>query len=93
MKDDIKKSKKMEKIQLENFTYEQKYMNKKSVEISTTQLRIGLEMLETFKDNYRTLGRGKEDRDPGLLCDDCEQSGDSQSPCLLCLAWLEGRRE
>ena len=70
-------------------------MNCKSVESSRTQLRIRLEMLETFKDNYRTkyrtLGRGEEDRDPGLLCGDCGESRDSQSHCLLCPAWQEAR--
>ena len=96
MKDIMKKSKKMEKIQHENFTVEQQYMNSKSVESSRTQLRIRLEMLETFKDNYRTkyrtLGRGEEDRDPGLLCGDCGESRDSQSHCLLCPAWQETRQ-
>ena len=52
-------------------------------------------MLETFKDNYRTkyrtLGRGEEDRDPGLLSSDCGQSRDSQSHCLICPAWQEAR--
>ena len=95
MKEIMKKSKKMEKIQHENFTVEQQYMNSKSVESSRTQLRIRLEMLETFKDNYRTkyrtLGRGEEDRDPGLLCGDCGESRDSQSHCLLCPAWQEAR--
>ena len=95
MKEIIKKSKKMEKIQHEDFTVEQEYMNSKSVESSRTQLRIRLEMLETFKDNYRTkyrtLGRGEEDRDPGLLCGDCGEARDSQSHCLLCPAWQEAR--
>ena len=95
MKENIKKSQKMENIQDEDFTVEQEYMNSKSVESSRTQLRIRLEMLETFKDNYRTkyrtLGRGEEDRDPGLLCGDCGESQDSQSHCLLCPAWQEAR--
>ena len=51
----------------EDFRKEQDYMNKNSIDSSMTQLR--LEMLETFKDNYRskyrTLRQGEEDRDPG----------------------------
>ena len=70
-------------------------MHSKSVENSRTQLRIRLEMLESFKDNYRTkyrtLGRGQEDRDLGLRCGDCGQSRDSQSHCLICPAWMKAR--
>ena len=70
-------------------------MHNKSIDSSRTQLRIRLEMLESFKDNYRTkyrtLSRGQEDRDPGLRCSDCGQSRDSQSHCLVCPAWLEAR--
>ena len=95
MKQEIGKCKKMDKIQHEDFTKEQGYMNEKSIESSRTQLRVRLEMLETFKDNYRskyrTLGRGEEDRDPGLLCGDCGMARDSQSHCLTCPAWAEDR--
>ena len=83
MKDSIMMSKKMDKIKNEDFTKEQDYMNYKSVDRSRTQLKIRLEMVETFKDNFRTkyqtLARGEEDRDPGLVCGDCGQSRDSQS--------------
>ena len=48
-----------------------------------------------FKDNFRnkywTLGRGQEDEDPGLMCDDCGQSHDSQSHCVICPAWQAAR--
>ena len=95
MKEEIEKSKKMDKIKHEDFTSEHNYMHCKSVESSRTQLRLRLEMLESFKDNYRTeywtLGRGQEDKDPGLRCGDCGQSRDSQSHCLVCPAWLEAR--
>ena len=99
MKEEIEKSKKMEKVKHDNFTSEQNYMNCMSVESSRTQLRIRLEMLESFKDNYwtkyRTLGRGHEDRDPGLRCGDCGQSRDSQSHCLQIWSvqpgWRPGR--
>ena len=83
MKDSIMMSKKMDKIKNEDFNKEQDYMNYKSVDRSRTQLKIRLEMVETFKDNFRTkyqtLARGEEDRDPGLVCGDCGQSRDSQS--------------
>ena len=95
MKETMEKSSKMEKVKHEDFTVEQSYMHCKSIESSRTQLRVRLEMLETFKDNYRTqhrtLGRGQEDMDPGLLCGDCGQSRDTQSHCLICPAWLEAR--
>ena len=95
MKDSIEMSKKMDKVKHENFTKEQDYMNDKSVDRSGIHLRVRLEMLETFKDNYRakyrTLGRGEEDRDPGLACGDCGQSRDSQSHCLVCPSWQEAR--
>ena len=97
MKEEIEKSKKMDKVKHEDFTNEQKYMHNKSIDSSRTQLRIRLEMLESFKDNYRTkyrtLGRGEEDRDPALACGDCGQSRDSQSHCLVCPAWQEGEKE
>ena len=95
MKDLINMSKKMEKVKHEDFTKEQDYINCKSVDSCRTQLRIRLELVETFKDNYRTkyrtLARGEEDKDPGLLCGDCGQSRDSQSHCLVCPSWLEAR--
>ena len=95
MKEEIEKSKKMEKVKHEDLTSEQKDMHSKSVEYSRTQLRIRLEMLDSSKDNYwtkyRTLGPGQEDRDPGLRCGDCGHSRDSQSHCLVCPAWLEAR--
>ena len=52
-------------------------------------------MCKVFKDNfrakYRTLARGEEDMDPGLQCEDCGQSGDSQSHCLVCPTWAQDR--
>ena len=95
MKEIMSNSKKMEKIRHEDFRKEQEYMNCKSVESSRTQLRVRLEMVETFRDNfrskYRTLDKGEEDRDPGLQCGDCGQSRDTQSHCLVCPAWAEAR--
>ena len=95
MKEEMENSKKMSKIKHEDFRKEQEYMNDKSIDSSRTQLRVRLEMLETFKDNYRskyrTLGRGEEDQDPGLLCGDCGLARDSQSHCLTCPAWAEDR--
>ena len=91
MKEMISKSKKMEKIGHEDFRKEQEYMNSKSVESARTQLRVRLEMVETFRDNfrskYRTLDRGEEERDAGLQCGDCGQDRDTQSHCLVCPAW------
>ena len=95
MKEKMDESKKMENIKHENFTKEQDYLNSGSVDSCHTQLRIRLEMMDTFKDNfsskYRTLDRGEEDMDPGLLCGDFGQSRDSQSHCLVCPAWTEAR--
>ena len=95
MKEEISRCKKMAKIQPEDFTKEQGFMHDKAIDSSRTQLRVRLEILETFKDNfrskYRTLERGEEDRDPGLLCGDCGLARDSQSHCLTCPAWAEDR--
>ena len=86
MKEEIKKCKKMSNIKHEDFRQDQDYMNDSSIDSSMTQLRVRLEMLETFKDNYqsnyRTLERGEEDRDPGLVCGDCG---------LTCPSWAEDR--
>ena len=95
MKEMMSNSKKMDKIKHEDFRKEQEYMNSKSIESSRTQLRLRLEMVETFRDNYRskyrTLDRGEEDRDPGLLCSHCGQCRDTQSHCIVCPAWEEAR--
>ena len=95
MKEEIQNCKKMSQIKHKDFRKEQDYMNDKSIDSSRTQLRVRLEMLETFKDNYRskyrTLSRGEEDQDPGLLCGDCGLARDSQSHCLTCPAWAEDR--
>ena len=49
----------MESIKHEDFTKEQKYLDSGSLDSTRTQLRVRLEMLDTFKDNfgnkYRTL--------------------------------------
>ena len=95
MKEKMDDSKKLANIKHEDFTKEQVYMNSKSVDSCRTQLRIRLEMMDSFKDNfrskYRTLDRGEADRDPGLQCGDCGQSRDSQSHCMVCPAWAEAR--
>ena len=79
MKEAMNSSNKMENIKHEDFTREQIYMNSKSVDSSRTQLRIRLQMLDTFKDNYRskyrTLDRGEEDRDPGSSAVTVDSSG------------------
>ena len=81
---------KMSCIKHEDFKKEQAYMNKNSIDSSMTQLR--LEMLETFKDNYRskyrTLGRGEG---PWTICSDCGLARDTQSHCLTCPAWTGNR--
>ena len=95
MKEIMKSSKNMENIRHEDFRKEQSYMNSRSRDSSRTQLIIRLEMVETFKDNfrskYRTKDRGQEDMDPGLQCGDCDQSRDTQSHCIVCPAWAEAR--
>ena len=95
MKVELEKSKKLDKIKHQDFTREQSYLEDKSLDRCRTRFRIRTEMCDTFKDNfrskYRTLERGEEDKDPGLKCEDCGQSPDSQSHCLICPAWLEAR--
>ena len=95
MKELMNSSKKMASICHEDFRQEQDYLNSRSVDSARTQLRIRLEMVDTFKDNfrskYRTLERGEEDRDPGLRCGDCGQSRDTQSHCVVCPAWAAAR--
>ena len=74
MKEEIQNCKNISCIKQEDFRKEQEYMNDKSIKRSRTQLKVRLEMVESFKDNYRSkyriLSRGEEDRDPGLLCGD-----------------------
>ena len=66
MKELMNSSKKMASICHEDFRQEQDYLNSRSVDSARTQLRIRLEMVDTFKDNfrskYRTLERGEEDK-------------------------------
>ena len=95
MKEELYNSKKLTKIKHEDFRKEQDYMNCRSIESCRTQFRVRTEIVDTFRDNfrskYRTLPRGQEDRDPGLLCGDCGQDRDSQIHCLDCPAWAEAR--
>ena len=100
MKDKMKESKKLEKIAHQDFLREQDYLHGKSVDRCRTEFRLRTEMLEMFKDNYRakhrTLERGEEDRDPGLVCDYCDvmpSSRDSQAHCLQCSAWQDLRTD
>ena len=61
-------------------------MSSRSIESCRTQFRVRTEMVDTFRDNfrskYRTLPRGQED---------CGQDRDSQIHCLDCPAWAEAR--
>ena len=95
LKDELYKSKKLDKIKHEDFRKEQDYMNCRSIESCRTQFRVRTEMVDTFCNNfwskYRTLPWGQEDRDPGLLCGDCGQDRDTQIHCLDCPAWAEAR--
>ena len=80
---------------MQDFTKEQFYLEDKSIDRYQTRFRIRTEMVETFKDNfrskYRSLDRGEEDKDLGLKCEDCSQFQDSQSHCMICPAWTEAR--
>ena len=77
----------------------QPYMKDKSVDKSRTKFRLRTEMLEHFKDDYRskcrTRERGQEDEDPGLRCQECQDepppARDSQVHCLVCPAWAHLR--
>ena len=98
MKENIMESKKMEKIAHQDFIQVQEYLHGKLVDRCRTEFRIRTEMLESFKDNYRskyrTLARGDEDEDPGLACSYCEvtpYARDSQAHCLACPAWQDLR--
>ena len=63
--------------------------------------RLRTEMLQYLKDNfrssYRTMGKGQEDNDPGLRCQDCQGEApparDSQVHCLVCPAWSHLRTD
>ena len=54
MKENMEQSKKMEKIKHEDFRKEQDYMDSRLLDSCRTQLKVRLEMLDTFKDNFRT---------------------------------------
>ena len=91
MKEEMDKFSKLEKIKHEDFRTEQEYMKDKSIEKIRSQFRIRTKLVAMFKDNFRnkhrTLPRGEEDEDQGLLCGDCEGSRDTQAHCLVCPAW------
>ena len=79
----------------------QTYMKEKSVDKCRTKFRLRTEMLEHFKDNYRskyrTMERGQEEDDPGLRCQECQDeppaARDSQVHCLICPAWTHLRED
>ena len=79
----------------------QPYMKNKSIDKCRAKFRLRTEMLESFKDNYRskyrTMSRGQEEDDPGLRCQDCKDepppARDSQVHCLVCPAWAHLRED
>ena len=95
MKKEMEKYSKMEGIRHEDFRSEQSYMKDRSIEAIRRQFRMRTQLVETFRDNfrskYRTLPRGQEEDDPGLQCEDCEESRDTQAHCLVCPAWQVAR--
>ena len=99
LKEGMNKYTKLEAIKHQNFTEMQPYLKDKSIDKCRTKFRLRTEMLEPFKDNfrrkYRTLERGQEEEDPGLQCQDCQDSPpparDSQVHCLVCPAWTHLR--
>ena len=101
LKENINKYKKLESIKHQDFTIMQPYMKDKSIDKCRTQFRLRTEMLEGFKDNYRskyrTVPKGQEEEDPGLRCQDCQdkptQARDSQVHCLVCPAWEHLRED
>ena len=97
----MKKYTKLEAIKHQNFTEMQPYLKDKSIDKCRTKFRLRTEMLEPFKDNfrskYRTLERGQEEEDPGLRYKNCQDSPpparDSQVHCLVCPAWSHLRED
>ena len=95
MKEEIQNCKNISCIKQEDFRKEQEYMNDKSIKRSRTQLKVRLEMVESFKDNYRSkyriLSRGEEDRKTLASSVATGLSRDTQSHCLTCLVWAQDR--
>ena len=89
----MEKYNKLDKIKNEDFRKEQPYIGEKSLDKCKAKFRLRTEMIKTFKDNfrckYRLLDRGEEDRDPGLICSDCDtvKARDSQAHCVICPTW------
>jgi hypothetical protein len=97
LKEELDKSQKMEGIKHEDYRVAQSYIGDKSIERCRTKFRIRINLMKTFKDNFRTKyrqkERGQEDSDPGLQCSDCpaQQTRDTQAHCLTCPAWQHVR--
>ena len=98
LKENMNQYTKLEAIKHQNFSEMQPYMKDKSIDRGRTKFRLRTEMLEPFKDNfrskYRTLERGHEEEDPGLKCKDCQDVQEKPSAarnrkvhCLVCPAW------
>ena len=95
LKDNMKKYKKLEGIKHQDFREMQSYMKDKSIGKCRSKFRLRTEMLQCFKDNYRssyrTMDKGQEEDDPGLRCRNCQDESpharDSQIHCMVCPAW------
>ena len=91
----MKKYKKLERIKHQDFREMQSCMKDKSIDKCRSKFRLRTEMLQYFKDNFRsssrTMDKGQEEDDPGLRCRDCQDESpparDSQVHCLVCPAW------
>jgi hypothetical protein len=101
LKENINKYKKLESVKHQDFREMQPYFKDKSIDKCRTKFRLRTEMLQSFKDNfrnnYRTLNKGQEEDDPGLICQDCKNvsspARDSQVHCLTCPAWSHLRED
>ena len=101
LKENIKKYKKLERIKHQDFREMQSYMKDKSIDKYRSKFRLRTEMLLNFKDkfrsSYRTMEKGQEEDDPGLVCQDCQDESpparDSQVHCLVCPAWSHFRED
>ena len=95
MKKEMEKYSKLEDIKNEDYRSEKEYMKQKSIEDIRRQFRIRTKLVTIFKDNFRnkfrTLPRGEEENDPGLVCGDCGAVRDTQAHCLVCPAWEVAR--
>ena len=87
IKEEIAKSKKMEKYKDDDFQDVQPYMKGKSVDNIRMCFRVRCEMVNDIKGNFKSKYT-RHGGEAALVCDNCDLSvNETQAHCLVCTRW------